>query len=320
MLQVLERIEQIFTGPVNPEEEVSVGLFKLRVPAYPLDVVREAVLNAITPRDYSDPGEVLIRHSPRELAVTSAGGFLGGITVHNILRHEPVARNRTLANAFLKLRLVESAGTGRRRIFVTMLNYGKRVPRYESDGYRVTLRLFDGAFDARMATLVAKWNQTGHEIDLDGLLALTWLKEHSSIDARTAADVLQMDREGALRILDRLSRPAVGILERRGRTKGVTYYLVKDVADDLLGRAAYTRDKGISATRYAALVQEYLRDNESIANREVRALLGLGDSLAASTDASRLLAKWSGPSGFLHVAGKGRWCRYRLRQTAGPRT
>ena len=72
-------------------------------------MVREVILNAVTHRDYSQPGEVLIRHSLHELAVTSPGGFIGGITLRNILRHEPVARNRTLANAFLKLRLVESS-------------------------------------------------------------------------------------------------------------------------------------------------------------------------------------------------------------------
>jgi hypothetical protein len=101
LLLALERIEQTFSGPANPEEELSVGLFKLRVPAFPLDSVREAVLNALTHRDYADPGEVLIRHTPREVVVTSPGGFVGGITVENFLRHEPVARNRTLADALV---------------------------------------------------------------------------------------------------------------------------------------------------------------------------------------------------------------------------
>ena len=161
LLNVLERIESAFTGPANPEHEISVGLFKLRVPAYPIEVVREAVLNAMTHRDYSNPGEVLIRHTRRELVVTSPGGFLADITPHNILRHEPISRNRTLAEAFEKLRLVERAGIGRRRIFIPLLSFGKRVPQYETDGTRVTLRIFDGSVDERMAALVAKWRDQG---------------------------------------------------------------------------------------------------------------------------------------------------------------
>lgn len=129
LLQIIEKIENIFSSPINPEEEIQVGLFNLRIPAFPLDVVREVVLNAVTHRDYTNPGEVLIRHATQELVVTSPGGFIGGITLQNILRHESAPRNRTLANAFLKLRLVESAGTGRRKIFIPMLEYGKRMPR-----------------------------------------------------------------------------------------------------------------------------------------------------------------------------------------------
>ena len=180
--QIVERIEQTFTGSSNPEQEVSVGLFKLRIPSYDVDVVREAVLNAVTHRDYSDPSEVLIRHAKQELVVTSPGGFLDGITPQNILQHEPIARNRILAQAFEKLGLVERAGMGRRRIFIPVLEYGKRIPQYESSGGRVILRIFDGAFDERMAILVAKWRGDGREVDLDGLLILSFLREHAFVD------------------------------------------------------------------------------------------------------------------------------------------
>jgi len=76
LLQIIEKIENIFSSPINPEEEIQVGLFNLRIPAFPLDVVREVVLNAVTHRDYTNPGEVLIRHAAQELIVTSPGGFI----------------------------------------------------------------------------------------------------------------------------------------------------------------------------------------------------------------------------------------------------
>lgn len=317
LLQVATKIEEIFSGPVNPEEELSVGLFKLRIPAFPLDVIREAVLNAVTHRDYADPGEVLIRHAPRELALTSPGGFVGGIRVDNILRHEPVARNRTLANAFLKLRLVEAAGTGRRRIFVPMLSYGKRIPEYESDGQRVTLRIYDGVFDRALAQMVAKWNAEGRDIQLDALLVLAYMKEHPYIDAKRAAGLLQLEREDARGVLDQLSVPRKGILERRGRTQAATFHLAKGIAKDLLGRAAYTRTKGIAPARFAEIVREYVHDHGSITNRECRELLGLGDSPSAQVEASRYLKKWSASNGFLNAEGKRPRVKYRLRTLLG---
>lgn len=76
LLEAVERMEQVFVGPLNPEKEIELGLFKMRIPQYPIEGVREAVLNALTHRDYLNPGEVLVRHSARELVVTSPGGFV----------------------------------------------------------------------------------------------------------------------------------------------------------------------------------------------------------------------------------------------------
>jgi len=311
LLGLLERIEQIFSGPANPEEELSIGLFKLRIPAFPLEVVREVILNAVTHRDYSDPGEILLRHTKNELVVTSPGGFVGGITLENILRHEPVARNRTLANAFVKLRLVESAGTGRRRIFVPLLGYGKRMPKYESDGEHVTLRIFDGSFDKRMASLVAKWKKEGRECDLDGLLVLTYLKQNAYLDTGSASRMLQLSRDEARSVLDLLAQPRIGILERKGGPRSATFHLAKGTAKDLLGKAAYTKTKGLNPARYAEMVKQFIADHGSITPKECRELLGVGDSPVARVEVSRYFRKWiAPPEGFLRREGNPPKTRY----------
>lgn len=304
LLQTLDRIEQAFSGPANPEYELTVGLFRLRIPAFPFEAVREAVLNAVTHRDYQNPGEVLVRHSPRELVVSSPGGFIAGITPDNILRHEPASRNRTLAEAFEKLRLVERAGMGRRRIFVNLLRYGKRMPAYESGPDHVTLHIYDGSFDERTARLVAKWSGEGREIDLDSLLVLSYLRSNAFIDTYSAAGLLQLPRDGAKALLDTLALPYTGLLDRRGRTKAATYHLTKGVARDLLGRAAYTRTRGLDPLRYAELVKQFVSDHGEITPRECRELLGLGESQSARVEVSRYLRKWSGKNGFLVRIGK----------------
>jgi ATP-dependent DNA helicase RecG len=304
LLNILERLEWTFTSPVNPEQELSVGFFKLRIPAFPWEVVREAVLNAVTHRDYSDPGEVLIRHTNRELVVSNPGGFIGGITPQNILRHEPISRNRTLAAAFEKLRLVEQAGTGRRRIFIPMLSYGKQMPKYETQGERVVLRIFNGSFDQRLARLVAKWKQQGLEIDLDGLLVLSFLRDHDFVDTVTAAELLQLPRDSTRAVLDQLAQPRTGILERRGKTKAASYYLSKGIALDLLGKTAYTKTKGLEPIRYAEMVKAFLADHGAITPQECRELLGLGESDTARVEVSRYLKQWSSEKGFLRREGK----------------
>ncbi|HLO62693.1 MAG TPA: RNA-binding domain-containing protein [Azonexus sp.] len=315
LLEAVERIEQIFLGPLNPEREIELGLFKLRIPQFPIEGVREAVLNALTHRDYQNPGEILVRHSAQELVVTSPGGFVDGITPDNILRHEAVPRNRTLANALVKLRLVESSGIGRRRIFRSALIYGKRRPEYSTDGASVTLRIFNRGAHEALAALIARLDAQGAGVGLDELLILDALRGQDFIDAGAAAQVLQVSREEARRVLDGMSSPALGLIERKGYTASATFHLAKGIAKELKGKAAYTRTRGLNPVRYAEMVREYLRDHKSIRNRELRELLGLGDSASAQVEASRYFAKWSGPDGFLEKQGNGNNKFYVLRGT-----
>lgn len=299
LLEAVERMEQVFVGPLNPEKEIELGLFKMRIPQYPIEGVREAVLNALTHRDYLNPGEILVRHSAQELVVTSPGGFVAGITPDNILRHEAVPRNRTLANALVKLRLVESSGVGRRRIFRSALVFGKRRPRYQTDGYSVTLRLFNRATHDAVAQVVARLDAEGAEVSLDHLLVLDALMGQPFIDSAEVAQVLQLPRDEARLVLEAMCMPPLSLLERKGHTPAATFHLAKGVATALKGKVAYTRTRGLNPVRYAEMVREYLRDHQRIENAQMRELLGLGDSPSAQVEASRLLTKWSQEDGFL---------------------
>ncbi|MDY0745100.1 ATP-binding protein [Paucibacter sp. R3-3] len=315
LLEIVERMEQVFQGPLNPEEEIALGLFKLRIPQFPLEAVREAVLNALTHRDYLDPGEVLVRHSVDELVVTSPGGFIAGISPENILRHEPKARNRTLANAFVKLRLVESSGIGRRRIYRSALEFGKRRPAYSASSEAVTLRIFNRGANPRLARMVSELGAAGAPISLDHLLVLDALLQKDHIDTAAAAEVLQMNRDDARLVLDAMTAATLGLLERRGHTQTATFHLAKGVATGLKGKAAYTRTRGLNPVRYAEMVREYLKDHRFITNAELRQLLGLGGSASASVEASRLLGKWCGDDGFLQKHPPENRPRYSLKDS-----
>ena len=316
LLEVVERMEHVFVGPLNPEREIELGLFKLRIPQFPIEGVREAVLNALTHRDYQNPGEILLRHSVKELVVTSPGGFVDGITPDNILRHEAVPRNRTLANALVKLRLVESSGIGRKRIFRSALVYGKRRPEYSTDGFSVTLRIFNQGAHEALAALIARLDAQGADVGLDELLVLDALRSQDFIDVSEAAQVLQTSRDDARRVLDGMSLPALALIERRGHTASATFHLAKGIAKELKGKAAYTKTRGLNPVRYAEMVREYLRDHQTIRNRELRELLGLGDSPSAQVEASRYFKKWSEAEGFLDQHGNGNSKFYTLRKAS----
>ncbi len=124
---------------------------------------------------------------------------------------------------------------------------------------------------------------------------------------------LQLNRDMVFDVLNKMSHPKWGILARKGHTKTATYHLSKPIAKDLIGKAAYSKLKGIDPVRYAELVKEYLHDHGTITNKECRQLFDLGESKSAQVEVSRYLKKWSAEDDFLISEGIGSQRKYRLR-------
>jgi len=310
LLYVLERLTELIQHPErNPVQTLRLGLMHIPISIYPEDAFREAILNAVIHRDYLEQGLVYVHHRPNEMVISNPGGFIGGITPENILHHDPKARNRLLADMFQKIGLVERAGVGRRRIFIPTLAYGKRPPRYEADAHTVALTLFDGDYDEALARFIAKRQREGRIFDLDDLLLLFYLRSHSEIDIPAAAQICQRPPETMRDLLEALVLQPEAWLERRGRKKGVTYHLNSNAAGELLGKAAYTRTRDIEAIRYPELIRAFVKQHDSINNKECRELLGLGSSPAARVKASRLLSRIK----FLKRTGESRAVQYRLK-------
>jgi len=123
-------------------------------------------------------------------------------------------------------------------------------------------------------------------------------------EAGRKAQAARKWEEAARETLDRFTLPRFGLLERRGRTRASTYHLAKGIARDLLGKAAYTKIRGVNPARYAEMVRQFVSDHGSITPKECRELLGLGNSASASVEISRYFRKWSAEGGFLKMEGK----------------
>ena len=99
-----------------------------QVHALPPLAVREAIVNGITHRDWGSQLPTTVEHVGDTLAVSSPGGFIGGIEPGNIITHPPVARYRSLAEAMSSLCLAERQGTGVDRMVRDLLAIGHRPP------------------------------------------------------------------------------------------------------------------------------------------------------------------------------------------------
>ena len=101
----------------NRTEATFQGLERIEKQDYPEEVLREALLNALVHRDYSFSGSIIINVNDERMEFISIGGLLPGLSTDDIRIGISQPRNKNLAEMFHRLRLIESYGTGIRRIY-----------------------------------------------------------------------------------------------------------------------------------------------------------------------------------------------------------
>lgn len=109
------RIEYEFTGELSRKEKWQ----------FPLQVVRELLLNAIIHKDYRNPTDVIIKIFDDSILFSNPGNFFGNITIEslNTDNYQPRHRNKLLAEAFYLMGEVEKYGTGFVRIRKWLQDY-----------------------------------------------------------------------------------------------------------------------------------------------------------------------------------------------------
>ena len=140
----------------NDKQHYQDGLFVRPVPTFNERVVREALLNTVSHRDYQRAGSIFVRQYRSRIVFESPGGFPPGITVENILdRQSP--RNTRIANIFQLCGLVERSGQGMNFIYELAIKEAKPLPDFSgSDEYFVKLTLDGKVINERMLALIKK--------------------------------------------------------------------------------------------------------------------------------------------------------------------
>lgn len=101
----------------NKTISIIEGVLRTDKQDYPSEAIREALLNALVHRDYSFSGSIIINVNDKKMEFISFGGLLPGLSAEDIRIGISQPRNKKLAEVFHRLRLIESYGTGIRRIY-----------------------------------------------------------------------------------------------------------------------------------------------------------------------------------------------------------
>ena len=173
---------------------------------YPLSAVREALLNAMVHRDYSFTGSTLINIYEDRIEFVSLGGLVQGLSMEAVLMGVSQSRNPQLANVFYRLQLVESYGTGIKRI-KALYRGNPHQPVFESapGAFKTTLYNLNLAGTLSVATTGSMGeNEKGkiHDLALyQGKITRRDVEKLLSIGSTKAyALLLQLCDEGVLKV------------------------------------------------------------------------------------------------------------------------
>ena len=229
----------------NNKQHYQEGLFVFDIPTFNERVVREALLNAISHRNYQLGGSVFVRQYRDRLVVESPGGFPAGITSENILyRQSP--RNKRIAEMLALCGLVERSGQGMDLMYELCVRESKELPNFAgSDGYLVKLTLNGLILDKRLLSFIKKIGEERQELlSTDDFLV---------IDALFHGKPLNDNLRGRLtHLVD------MGVVEHTGRNK---YVLARGLYEATGKSGVHTRLTGLDRETNKELLIRHIKAN-----------------------------------------------------------
>ncbi len=202
-----------------------VGLTHQETPEYPIEAVRELLVNAVAHRDYSLQGDCIHLHIFADrLEIHSPGKLPGPVTLENLLEAR-FSRNAIIVQTLSDLGFVERLGYGLDRVVTVLKQNNLRPPKFEevAGSFRVTLYgAVENVVEAPR-TLLERYNRL--DLNPRQLQVLNYLLLHGRITNGDYQELCPAVHAETLRrdLADLVSR---SVLIKVG-DKRATYYILK---------------------------------------------------------------------------------------------
>lgn len=198
----------------NRTEIAFKGLERIEKQDYPEEALREALLNALVHRDYSFSGSIIINVNDDRMEFISIGGLLPGLSIEDIRIGISQPRNKNLAEMFHRLRLIESYGTGIRRIFKF----------YENCPVQPVIEVTNNAFKMVLPNMnTAQTVSDKLEIVITPQMQkiLSYISEHGQITEEEIQSLLRIKKTRAYNLMKQMRM--MGVVKAVGRGEDKTY-------------------------------------------------------------------------------------------------
>lgn len=201
------------------KQAVLEGFVRQDVPEYPEFAYREAIVNAVSHRDYALEGSFIqVRLFADRLEVQSPGGLGGHLTVDNIA-YEQYTRNPHIVRLLEEHGYVERRGLGVDQMICTMTEAGLEPPLFENRGSSFWVTLKSKPPSRPLPDL------TGLDLNDRQVRAVGYLRRHSRITNREYQREFGVSERTALYDLQGLVESGLALPVSSGRGR---YYILRD--------------------------------------------------------------------------------------------
>jgi ATP-dependent DNA helicase RecG len=303
-----ELLERVLNDVPDWQEsvEVSEGMFRKNVPFFPIEVVRELVVNALVHRTYTTRGDIFINIFPDRMEIHSPGRLPFGVTPKNILS-QSIRRNEHLSKIFYDLGLMEKEGSGYDLIYAKLLGSGKPLPIVKETDERVTVIVKKQFVSKEVVRLMDK---ASNEFSLKQkeLISLGLLAQQQSYTALEISNILNQNEEVGLRNwLGRLIE--LELVVKTGKGKG-TQYAVNPEFIRKINFKGKTNLKNIEDYRLEELIYKDLKAYPNSGFGEIHQRIGK----EINEHTVKRILKRMVSRDILIIVGSKRWAKYSIKQ------
>ncbi|WP_321421703.1 ATP-binding protein [uncultured Methanobacterium sp.] len=209
-----EEAEEAIKTSLNVKFEIKGKLTRDEVWDYPLEAIREALINSIVHRDYFKYAiQTQIKIFDDKIWFFNPGELYGGMTIEKLKQPHPSStRNPLIAEMFFKAGLVEVHGSGIRQMTKSLKNAGLSEPDFMEEFGGFSVYMQKNVYDKEYLKSLGLNNSQ--------IQAVSYIQEHSSL---TMSDFLRISpgiNERTLRryladLVDKKLIIAIG--EKKGR-------------------------------------------------------------------------------------------------------
>lgn len=226
-------------------------LFPNEVDQYDNYILRELIHNCIVHQNYRLHGRINVMEYKDKLTITNEGNFIPG-NIETVLKDgfsSPYYRNQFLANAMVNLNMIDTVGSGIRRIYDIQKEKFFPLPDYDLSEYnRVKVTLYGKIIDEKYSKIL--FEKTN--LDIKDVMLLDRVQKGYEI-SKEQSDYLRKD----------------SLIE--GRYPNI--YISSDIAKITGNKEEYVYNSGLENEFYKELIIKYLNEYGQASRKEIIALL-----------------------------------------------